>query len=197
MQTEPLPPIRTLGSSPAAYAGRNMLAKLPDWYVRVTHGDGQPNALLSDNLPTTTADEIAAAAPPAATRDRSIEALFGVIGDEPVESGMDHPAASAVARFAMEHADDLRRAFELAGRYPGLQSSLLLLLGRTRDIAGAVQVDLVRAGLANTSVAVREAAIQAAEEWAGPSVLCALQAHTESEAWLARYLAQVIQDLSA
>ena len=56
--------------------------------------------------------------------------------------------------------------------------------------------ELLRQSLASSDVLLRDAAIQAAEEWEDPSLLPVLREHDESQLWLREYLDAVVADIA-
>ena len=74
---------------------------------------------------------------------------------------------------------------------------MLKCIGRLRrDLVEPWGMIMARTGLAESSIEIREAAITALEAWGGRVSLEILQDHKESTSWLARYIKQVIEDLS-
>jgi len=72
---------------------------------------------------------------------------------------------------------------------------MLRLLGRVRIDDGELRRRLVETGLASSNAEVRDAAVQAAEQWADPSLASLLRSHKEPVDWLADYVQVVARDL--
>lgn len=118
---------------------------------------------------------------------------------EPFEDGMDHPA-DEVLEFGLRSEERAMILAWLASLYDGAESptfiaSVLRCLGR--HDAGTVEwkVRIVRMALAHDHLEVRDAALQAAESWAGVEIVRVLRAHHEPVAWLAESIDQVVSDL--
>ena len=121
--------------------------------------------------------------------------------DLPVEDGVGHPAerinAKALAQVGDERSIRWLREFCVDASNPSFAASVLRCLGRVPCTGSeAWRVALVRDGLANDSVEIRDAAIQAAESWGDSELIKVLKAHSEPEPWLRQYLHDVIDDLS-
>jgi hypothetical protein len=119
------------------------------------------------------------------------------IAKEPVESGVTHPAEQYLERFLGSYGADSLRAwvYERGDASPSRAADILRLLGRTSAVPHAHRIALVSKGLESRNVAVRDAAIEAAEQWADPFLLTLLLAHDEPVPWVREYLGQVIADL--
>ena len=127
-------------------------------------------------------------------RARDLEAIVKSISVHSVEDGVAHPMEVSMAAFVDRYgvpneifARDLR---------PAQTAGLLSLLGRTR-VPPWNQHDLLVSGLASNSVEIRDAAIQAAENWENPSLVPVLRAHRDPRAWLTDYASRVANDLSS
>ena len=118
----------------------------------------------------------------------------------PVEAGVCHEVEGLIEQ-AIQHHGPSPVLNQVAGVIEdgpdGLAASLLLCMSRV-DQPGTPRwaAGLIRTALSSESVAVRDAAVQAAEVWAGPSTLNILEAHSEERGWLADYLADVTDDMS-
>ncbi len=133
--------------------------------------------------------------------DRLAAELRASFEDLPVEDGVGHPAERIIAKALMNAGDkrSIRWLKELCAdtSNPGFAASVLRCLARVPCTGSeSWRVGLVRDGLAEDSVEIRDAAIQAAESWADSELLEVLRAHSESEPWLRQYLYDVIDDLS-
>jgi len=109
---------------------------------------------------------------------------------EPVVDGFKHSVEDPLD--ALPWANFGEEMLTLLVASPFFQS-FLILLGRL-EIPQLLRVQLVQIGLASPSLDVRDAAIQAVENWGGESLVNLLRGHTESVPWLSQYLEQVIQD---
>ena len=140
---------------------------------------------------------------------------------QPIEDGLSHPADSIV-----EHHLDLLvettptdLLVALAKCEPLLPSSVVKSLGRCaypwkcrsgsfpdsvnedgRSVAGTASSwrhELIDISLRTGNILLRDAAVQAVEDWEDASLLPLLQVHQESEPWLRGYISDVISDLSS
>lgn len=122
---------------------------------------------------------------------------------EPVEDGFSHPLEQ---RLKDELANNPASApaaiqqlfFEWHER-PAWAAVLLRCLGRCdSSLVGQWGLNLASAALSHRDVEVRDAAVSALELWGGTEAQRALQARLAQEQvpWLARYIQQVLADLS-
>ncbi len=121
------------------------------------------------------------------------------LDDEPLEDGVTHSAEKVVAGALSGPAAQLSAFAQLlrTESNPEFSASMLRLasrVGRTarRDWRGAV----IKAALGSSSPTLREAAVEAIEQWEDAELLPLLRAHTESVSWLKAYIDDVIEDLS-
>ena len=82
---------------------------------------------------------------------------------------------------------------------PLFAASLLRCLSRESEFVGdaAWRSDFVRDALGLSDVQLRDAAMQAAENWGDSAMIVVLQEHTENIQWLDAYRKDVIADLNA
>ena len=82
---------------------------------------------------------------------------------------------------------------------PLFAASLLRCLSRESEFVGdaAWRSDFVRDALGLSDVQLRDAAMQAAENWGDSAMIEVLQEHTENVQWLDAYRKDVIADLGA
>ncbi len=120
---------------------------------------------------------------------------------EPVEDGIDH-AAEGIIQEALQTPNqqvalEWLRSFALDTENPVFAASTLRCLGRVENLgAPSWRTELVRAGLMMDDIEMRDAAIQAAENWGDREMSEVLQAHTESNSLLRRYVEDVLSELS-
>lgn len=127
-------------------------------------------------------------------RGRDFEAIVQSISVHPVEDGVAHPMEASMAAFIVRYG--VPNEIFTRGLRPAQTAGLLHLLGRTR-VPSWTQLNLLVSGLASNSVEIRDAAIQAAENWENPSLASVLRAHRDPRAWLADYASRVANDLSS
>lgn len=123
--------------------------------------------------------------------------LWSRLDAEPLEDGVTHSAEEVVAKALVEPGGlaAFTQFFE-AEPNPEFAASMLRLAGRVglpadRDTRG----ELVGIALNSTSIALREAAVEAIEQWEDVKLMPLLAAHTEPAAWLKTYIEDVIADL--
>jgi hypothetical protein len=125
----------------------------------------------------------------------SLAALVRALDEEPIEDGVTHRAESALAAHIDQFGvTNVTRHFAALSP-PSRAASLLRLLGRSEKVGRDERQGLLASGLASTSVEVRAAAIQAAENWEGEELADLLRGHHEPIPWLASYAANVVRDL--
>ena len=125
--------------------------------------------------------------------------LLAALEAQPVEDGTWHPAEDvlrwAVGSFPLEAGRWVSDVYLDLSDQPDVAAGLLQCLSRLASSAvGAWGARLVKNGLRHQDVAVREAAVIAAEAWGEPALLDLLRTHREPEGWLAEYVEQVLQD---
>jgi len=121
------------------------------------------------------------------------------LDQEPLEDGVTN-SAEAVVQQALSGSAEQQEAFARLAeteRSPEPAAAFLRLAGRVgRSAGGDWRRSLVRAALGSSSVMLREAAVEAIEQWEDKELLPLLRAHTESVSWLKAYIDDVIDDLS-
>lgn len=131
--------------------------------------------------------------------ERFADRLRGAFESAPFADGMDHPA-DEVLEFGLRSEERAAILAWLASLYGGVESpaflaSVLRCLGRHDPGTTEWRVGVVRRALAHDHLEVRDAALQAAESWAGVEMVRVLRAHDEPVAWLAGSIDQVVSDL--
>lgn len=131
--------------------------------------------------------------------ERFADRLRWAFDAEPFEDGMDHPA-DEVPESALRSEERAAILARLASLYGGAESptfvaSVLRCLGRRRPGTTEWRVGVVRTALAHDHLEVRDAALQAAESWAGVEMVRVLAARDEPVAWLAESIDRVVRDL--
>lgn len=131
--------------------------------------------------------------------ERFADRLRGAFESEPFEDGMDHPA-DEVLESGLRSQERAPNLDWLASLYDGVESptfiaSVLRCLGRHDPGTTGWKVGVVRRALAHDHLEVRDAALRAAESWAGVAMVRVLREHREPVAWLAGSIDQVVSDL--
>jgi hypothetical protein len=130
-----------------------------------------------------------------AAERRSLASIVSALDEEPIEDGITHRAQHAL----VEHINEFGTvgfASYVAALFPAARAaSLLRLFGRSEKIGTELHKALLAWGLASTSVEVRDAAIQAAENWGDDDLIGLLSRHQEPVVWLGSYAARVVRDL--
>jgi hypothetical protein len=125
--------------------------------------------------------------------------LWARLDEEPLEDGVTH-SAEGIVQQALSGPAAQRAAFARLVEVepnPEFASAVLRLAGRVGGSAASNwRGALVRAALGSSSAALREAAVEAIEQWEDAKLLPLLRAHTESVSWLKAYIDDVIDDLS-
>ena len=119
---------------------------------------------------------------------------------EPVLDGMNHEAENTLSRAmaSIRPEDLLPWLTELAtdASRPVFSSSVLRCIGRLPALGDVPwRQEVVARALRTDDVEVREAAVQAAEQWGDRDLADTLAAHHEPEPWIRQYLEGVISDL--
>lgn len=133
-------------------------------------------------------------------KDHLAGRLWASFESSPLEDGMEHPAKRVIAEALHSNSgqqalDWLRELCTMSSR-PSFAASVLRCLGRVDGVATVSwRADLVRDCLAGDNAEIRDAAVQAAEEWGDPELCGVLESHSEEEPWLRQYIRNVIEDL--
>jgi len=126
-----------------------------------------------------------------------------LIESEPLEDGVSHPIEQRLEDELTNNPSGapemIQRLFDEWSERPSFAAVLLRCLGRRHSsIVGEWGLSLASNALSHRDVEVRDAAVSALELWGGDGARQALQGRVEQEpvSWLARYMKQVITDLS-
>src|SRR5262249_973271 len=126
--------------------------------------------------------------------------LLGLLREEPVEDGYTHPTEGLLEKLLKtnrEAAVWIQTVFIDHHKNPAIASGILKCIGRLRcDFVEPWGKLMVKTGLRESSLEIREAAVTALELWGDRESVEMLKDHTETIPWLARYIKQVIEDLS-
>ena len=121
--------------------------------------------------------------------------------NNPLQDGMDHPAARTLQR-AIQNipAHQLMTWLKTTctdAHSPVFAASVLICLGALPNpLDPPRRRQLIREALESQSIDIREAAIQAVEQWQEVDLADLLQNHTDPEPWLQQYARGVAQDIS-
>lgn len=132
-----------------------------------------------------------------ATLQRDLRLAFDAA---PVEDGLHHAGEEILREALKSHTQEIgtwlsSQIFQETRAVAG--ASILRLIGRIREVPASLRKELVRNALAADDVELRDAAVQAADQWGDESLLQILRAHRETEIWIKDYLERVIADLEA
>ena len=119
---------------------------------------------------------------------------------EPFEDGMDHEAEQTLVRaFANIEAQyllTLLTDFCTDVTKPNFSASILRCLGRLNDPGTqAWRTQLISDALAKGNPEIRDAAVQAVEQWDEPRLASVLKSHQEQLPWLQDYIRDVLQGM--
>ena len=128
---------------------------------------------------------------------RSIASFDQILDTAAVESGYDHPSEAYLANhldvFGEEGLwDAVRRHDE-----PARAATWLRILGRSDRLSHRLRAELLVWGLRSSSVDVRDAAVQAAENWSDRRLVGVLRGHVEPVDWLQEYASGVVRGMEA
>lgn len=131
--------------------------------------------------------------------------LHSAFDHEPIEDGETHEAEEDIrealqSAYRTEILEWLRSVVvERDDSHPLFSASILRCLSRESELAGTVdwRTALVRDALRLSDVQLRDAAVQAAENWGDLAMIEVLQEYSEDVQWLDAYRKDVIADLSA
>lgn len=130
---------------------------------------------------------------------RIMEHVQAILEEEPLEDGMDHAAQPLVDAMLADASENRFRALKgivQIARSDDFASSILRLIARANSRPPPwLRVDLVRSALRHGSTRVREAGMEAVEQWRDSELLQLLRLHDDSVEWLASYASDIIDDL--
>lgn len=191
----------SLGASPEQARLRVLFLELGQELVDVADGTAIV-ALLGETIFPAVVDRtfFADLDPGLALDPRSFETRLRIaLESEPVEDGITHPAEQIIddALLSLNSHDALSwlRGLAIDIEQPGIAASVLRCLGRRRPATSAWRARIARDALASNDVEMRDAAVQAAEEWGDTEVQDVLRRHTEKVSWLRDYIKDVLEDL--
>lgn len=119
---------------------------------------------------------------------------------EPFEDGMDHEAERTLSKafvgIKAEYLLPWLSNFCTDLRNPNLAASVLRCLGRLHRPGTEVwRTQLIGDALSKGNAEIRDAAVQAVEQWGETNLASVLRLHQEELPWLQDYIAGVLQDL--
>ena len=119
--------------------------------------------------------------------------LLSIPADEPVEDGYTHPLEEILEDALVRHPESAGWILSAVSEGEGSESAALLrCLGRlTSPGAETWRSELIIAGLKSPEVEVRDAAVQAVENWDEERLRALLRQHDEKVSWLDEYIRQV------
>lgn len=120
---------------------------------------------------------------------------------QPFEDGFDHPAENIIREALQTPYQQVvlewLQSFALDTENPVFAATTLRCLGRVENLGTpSWRTELVRAGLKMDDIEMRDAAMQAAENWEDRELVGVLQAHAEPDSLLRKYVEDVIRDLT-
>ena len=124
---------------------------------------------------------------------RSIDRIWRALDSVPIEDGIIHSSEALV----VAHISEFGEAFLLDAARSERAAEWIRLLGRTPGLSAYFRRSLVTDGLKNTSVEIRDAVIQAVENWEDRGLVGLLRDHSEQVDWLREYAAGIVRDLEA
>lgn len=115
---------------------------------------------------------------------------------EPVEDGVIHSAEHIIEQ-ALLSGDSQRVCGWLAqmstnSERPVFAASVLRCIGRQTPGTATWRAEVLRESLASRDVEIRDAAVQAAEQWGDSEVKNVLRGHSEAISWLRDYIDDVL-----
>ncbi|MCY4325461.1 MAG: hypothetical protein OXC81_05510 [Betaproteobacteria bacterium] len=120
--------------------------------------------------------------------------------NEPLEDCISHAAEKTISESLQKEREaqvlEFLRSISLDANRPGFAASVFRCLARQERAGNANwRIEIVRSGLASSSLPIRDAAAQAAEEWGDPAMRGILEKHSEPVYWLDEYIKKVIATL--
>ncbi len=134
------------------------------------------------------------------TANRHLRDLREALSLEPVRDGYHHPAAKILESYFVADPDAARSLAalpEYADVEPTFVADTIRLLTHFTPSTRKWRADLVAGALGSSSLAVRDAAIQAIEIWEEPQLIVVLARHEEPDPWLSAYQATLLAQLRA
>lgn len=126
-----------------------------------------------------------------------LPALYLAFQEEPVLDGVDHAGEGILQDYiegnGLKAKDILLRL--IATSPAPTTADMLRLLSRLEPFDVAWRVSAVQTALSSSSVEMRDAAIQAIENWEDSELVDLLKHHEEQDEFLRQYAKQVIEDL--
>ena len=120
----------------------------------------------------------------------SIRAIEQDLLEDPIESGMAHSAEQLLAQHLLRYNEE-GLFWAVRNNRPSASADFLKILGRSTCISSQLRKQLVAFGLASDSLALRDAAVQAVDNWEDGALVGILREHREPIAWLQQYAIDV------
>lgn len=127
----------------------------------------------------------------------SISVVTRELDDSPIEDGTTHPAEALLASHIAAFGESDLLAAVRALDAPERAAAWIRLMGRMPRLEGALRRELACFGLKSASAEVRDATVQAMENWGDRDLARLLREHHDSVEWLQDYAARVAADLDA
>jgi len=119
--------------------------------------------------------------------------------DTPVLDGYTHPAEEKIEILFKHFSDDanglLSELLTTGDRNPGFVADLLRVVSRCELVSEELRFRFISGSLSSSSTEIRDAAVQAAENWGKPAFVDLLRSHDDDCVWLADYISRVADDL--
>jgi hypothetical protein len=118
----------------------------------------------------------------------------------PVEDGMRHPGEEILQEAIRSYPQEMGTwlsSLIFHEMTASTGASILRLVGRHQELPSSLREELVTRALAGVDVELRDAAVQAVDQWGDTKLLRMLRQHREPAIWIREYLERVIADLEA
>lgn len=117
----------------------------------------------------------------------SLEKIENLLRQRPIEAGVIHPAERLLEEY-------LDRLGEFGLDECARSASWLHLLGRSSRLSTQLRERLVQSALDSDDVEIRDAAVQAIENWQDISLFAIVRLHKEPVEWLQSYITDLTCD---
>jgi len=125
---------------------------------------------------------------------RSLTAIEQALHTVAIEDGYNHAAERILSAHVASFGEAALLDVVISSESP---ADCVRLLGRATNFGPTFRRAIVSWGLGSVDVRVRDAAIQAVENWEDPDLVGLLREHDEQVDWLRSYAEGVVHDLEA
>lgn len=150
----------------------------------------------SETLSATSQHDTHASEKAVSTAKAAVAAIVTHLSREPLEDGAYHSAQAFLSEPSAKTALIARQISSLMDERklsPAVRSDLIRLMAREPSVDLQSRTQLVREALRSSHTSIRDAGVQAVENWGDIPLLLLIARHQESSEWIRSYIAKVLK----